>query len=114
MIKLPCHPNAGDAAEGIVGGGRYSNDSRNAIASSLSIDLVSGMRTSRGLELEHQLFRLNSCRRRSFSSISSKRSWAALVSQAGKPKGGCERDGGSHKKNFVAFPLIHGDVLEAL
>jgi hypothetical protein len=39
---------------------------------------------------------------------------AALASQAGKPKGGCERDGCSHKKNFVAFQLIHGDVLEPL
>jgi hypothetical protein len=48
------------------------------------------------------------------SSISSKRSWAALASQAGKPKGGCERDGCSRKKDFVAFLFIHHNVLEAL
>ena len=48
------------------------------------------------------------------SSTSSKRSWSALVSQAGKPKGGCERDGCGPKKDFVAFLFIHHNVFEAL
>ena len=39
---------------------------------------------------------------------------AALASQAGKPKGGCERDGCGRKKDFVAFLFIHHNVLEAL
>jgi hypothetical protein len=39
---------------------------------------------------------------------------AALASQAGKPKGGCERDGCGDKKDFVAFLFIHHNVLEAL
>jgi hypothetical protein len=38
----------------------------------------------------------------------------ALASQAGKPKGGCERDGCDPKKDFVAFLFIHHNVLEAL
>ena len=39
---------------------------------------------------------------------------AALASQGGKPKGGCERDGCGDKKDFVAFLFIHHNVLEAL
>jgi hypothetical protein len=38
----------------------------------------------------------------------------ALASQAGKPKGGCERDGCDPKKDFVAFLFIHYNMLEAL
>jgi len=39
---------------------------------------------------------------------------AALASQAGKPKGGFERDGCGRKKDFVAFLFIHHNVFEAL
>jgi hypothetical protein len=39
---------------------------------------------------------------------------AALASQAGKPKGGCERDDCGPKKDFVAFLFIRHNVLEAL
>ena len=75
--------------------------------------MVSIIRTSRLLELGHQLFRLALIQFDIQQAIVGGIS-AALASQAGKPKGGAERDGCGRKKDFVAFLFIHHNVLEAL
>jgi hypothetical protein len=64
VVKLPCHPNAGDRRERLKALSGASEISvvferlaQRYRASSLSIDLVLVIRTSRGLGLGHQLFK---------------------------------------------------------
>ena len=79
MVKLACHPNAGDRRERLK-----------ALSGSGEISVVF-----------ERLARIS-------------QGGTALASQAGKPKGGCERDGCGAKKDFVAFLFIHHNVFEAL
>ena len=74
--------------------------------------MVSIIRTNRLLELGHQLFRLALIQFDIQQAIVGGIR-AALASQAGKPKGGCERGGCGRKKDIVAFLFIRHNVFEA-